>query len=152
MSRLSRVEHRFVDSFPAPLEGGVLYVSLRFRTAAHLCACGCGNKVVTPLSPAGWSIRFDGEAITIEPSIGNGRLPCRSHYFIRENRILWSYKMTNELTAKAQKSDDAARLRHYGTKSNPDSIQDPNAAPLSCFPAPQPPKSSLWKRLRGFLQ
>ncbi|MCE5190332.1 MAG: hypothetical protein LLG08_00895 [Actinomycetia bacterium] len=41
---------------PQTLEPGRLYISKRFRTAAHLCACGCGGRVVTPLKPAKWQL------------------------------------------------------------------------------------------------
>lgn len=152
MSRLSRVEHRFVDSFPAPLEGGVLYVSLRFRTAAHLCACGCGNNVVTPLSPAGWSMRFDGDAVTLDPSIGSSRLPCRSHYFIRGNRIVWCRAMTDELTAKARKSDAIVRARYYGTEPSSASVKQPTAAAEPPASLPRLTTSSIWERLRNWLR
>jgi hypothetical protein len=36
-----------------------LYVSLEYATAIHACACGCGNEVVTPLSPNGWKLTFE---------------------------------------------------------------------------------------------
>lgn len=152
MSHLSRVEHRFVDSFPAPLEAGVLYVSVRFRTAAHLCACGCGNKVVTPLSPAGWSMRFDGDAVTLDPSIGSSRLPCRSHYFIRGNRIVWCHAMTDELIAKARKTDAIARTRYYGEEPGAAPVKRPTIAPQSTTSAPRPVGPSLWERLWNWLR
>ena len=44
MSRAA-YSHRFVRAFPDQLENGILYVSVDFRTAAHLCFCGCGNEV-----------------------------------------------------------------------------------------------------------
>jgi hypothetical protein len=42
----------FVDHMPEQLQEGVLYVSGRYALAMHLCCCGCGGEVVTPLSPA----------------------------------------------------------------------------------------------------
>lgn len=82
--------HEFVTTVPDDLEGGVLYVSMPYATAIHLCACGCGNQVVTPLSPSGWQLVFDGVSVTLHPSIGNWRLPCRSHYWIRRNNVRWA--------------------------------------------------------------
>ena len=35
------------------------------------CCCGCGEEVVTPFSPAQWQMSFDGEAVSLHPSIGN---------------------------------------------------------------------------------
>jgi len=78
----------FVEFVPEDLEAGVLYVSMIYRTAVHLCACGCGEKVVTPLSPRDWKLTFDGKSVTLYPSIGNWSFTCRSHYFIRQNQIV----------------------------------------------------------------
>lgn len=95
-----RLEHVFVDSFPEPLEEGKLYVSMQYASAAHLCACGCGNEVVTPIRKRGWKLMFDGESITLSPSIGSHNLNCRSHYFIKENEICWAGHLTwSEITA-----------------------------------------------------
>ena len=78
----------FVETVPEELEDGVLYVSIRYRTSAHKCACGCGMKVVTPLHPTAWEMRWNGRAVSLSPSIGNWQFPCRSHYLIRRNRIV----------------------------------------------------------------
>src|SRR5271169_5249133 len=56
----------------------------------HLCLCGCGKKVVTPLSPTGWRMTFDGKTISVHPSIGNWNLACRSHYWISGGRVEWA--------------------------------------------------------------
>jgi hypothetical protein len=76
------IRHEFVDLIPDALEDGVLYVSVQYATALHLCCCGCGSEVVTPLSPTDWSLTFDGDTVSLRPSIGNYSFPCRSHYFI----------------------------------------------------------------------
>lgn len=91
-----RLEHVFVDSFPEPLEEGKLYVSMEYASVAHLCACGCGNEVVTPIRKRGWKLMFDGESITLSPSVGNHNLNCRSHYFIKENEIRWAGRLSWE--------------------------------------------------------
>ena len=87
---MTEVEHRFVDQVPDDLGPGILYVSLPFRTTVHLCACGCGNETWVPIRPEGHHLMYDGETITIEGSIGNWRFPCRSHYWIRSGRIVWT--------------------------------------------------------------
>jgi len=84
------LKHKFVEQIPEELEEGVLYLSIPFETVIHKCCCGCGNEVVTPLSPTDWSMTFDGETITLNPSIGNWNFNCKSHYFIRKNRVEWS--------------------------------------------------------------
>ncbi|MEU3550841.1 DUF6527 family protein [Streptomyces longwoodensis] len=60
----------------------------------HLCCCGCGSKIVTPLSPTDWSLTFDGASISLSPSIGNWSYPCRSHYWIRSNTAQWAERWT----------------------------------------------------------
>jgi len=92
--RAVRLTHEFVHYIPEQLEPGVLYVSLPFTTVVHLCCCGCGNKVVTPLSPADWSLTFDGASISLSPSIGNWSYPCQSHYWIRGNTAQWAERWT----------------------------------------------------------
>ncbi|MFC4144810.1 DUF6527 family protein [Micromonospora mangrovi] len=90
MTRRTNIEHRFVDSAPDVLDDGVLYVSIRYATALHLCPCGCSSEIVTPISREGWSLTFDGVSVTLHPSVGNWNYPCRSHYWIRRNRIEWA--------------------------------------------------------------
>ena len=79
--------HEFVELIPEELKQGTLYVSIHFATASHLCCCGCGNKVVTPIRPTDWKFICDGKTISLEPSIGNWSFPCQSHYWIRNNRV-----------------------------------------------------------------
>ena len=73
--KLAAVEPEFVEFIPAGLTEGKLYVSMLYATTVHLCACGCGNKVVLPLSPAEWQLYFDGESVSLTPSVGNWEYP-----------------------------------------------------------------------------
>lgn len=50
------MELQRVHYMPKDLKPGILYVSEEFGAAAHLCACGCGMKVSTPLGPTEWSV------------------------------------------------------------------------------------------------
>jgi hypothetical protein len=106
------VGFEFVESIPEKLNNGVLYISTKYATAIHKCCCGCGNEVVTPLSPAQWSISFDGETVSLEPSIGNWTLPCRSHYWITRSKakaaLPWSQKRI-----EAGRDRDNATLKKY---------------------------------------
>lgn len=83
------MKHQFVEFIPDELEDGILYVSITYATVLHKCGCGCGNEVVTPLSPMDWQLTFNGETISLFPSIGNWSFPCRSHYWIRKNEVVW---------------------------------------------------------------
>lgn len=107
-----RVEHRFVDSFPRPLEKGILYVSIPFASTAHLCCCGCRNEVIAPLTPHDWTLSFDGDTVSLDPSIGNWGLPCRSHYWIWNNEIRWARAWT-EAEIEAGRAWDRASLDSY---------------------------------------
>lgn len=98
------IRHEFVEFIPDVLSAGVVYVSISYATAAHNCFCGCGNKVVTPLSRKGWSVTYNGESVSLHPSVGNYGLPCQSHYFIRGDQVLWARNMS-------QQEVDADRLR-----------------------------------------
>ena len=104
--------HEFVDEIPPNLDEGHLYISIRYRTASHLCACGCGTKVVTPIKPPKWHLTFDGDTVSLWPSIGRWQLPCRSHYWIRRNRIVWAKPWT-EKEIQAGREEDADDVRAY---------------------------------------
>ena len=87
-----------VDYMPKIFEQGVLYVSKKYGIAGHLCACGCGEKVWTPLGSVDWSIKMDKKGPSMKPSIGNGQIDCKSHYVIHNGRILWFDRITAEDT------------------------------------------------------
>lgn len=86
------LQFKFVDFIPDKLEDGILYITLKYCTAIHKCVCGCGNEVVTPISPNGWKIFFDGISISLYPSIGSWNLECKSHYWIKNNKIIFARK------------------------------------------------------------
>jgi hypothetical protein len=86
VSRIHRIEPEFVEEIPRTLEPGKLYISIPYTTALHLCCCGCGIEVVTPLHPTRWSLSYDGETISLSPSVGNWNLACQSHYVVRKGR------------------------------------------------------------------
>lgn len=91
-----KLQHKFVEFIPEQLEDGVLYISLTYCTAIHKCVCGCNNEVVTPFSPTDWKMTFDGKTISLSPSIGNWNFDCKSHYWVRNNEIIFARKWTDE--------------------------------------------------------
>ena len=111
MKRAS-IQHEFVEDIPEQLEDGVLYISIRYRTASHLCACGCGDRVVTPIKPPKWHLTFDGDTVSLSPSVGNWQQPCRSHYWIRNNQVDWAKPWTDKHIA-AGRAEDRSDLRDY---------------------------------------
>ncbi len=86
---MKTLKPEFVEYIPKDIDEGILYISIRFKTAVHKCACGCGIKTVTRFSPADWKFTFDGKTVSLSPSIGNWSFPCQSHYWIKENKIIW---------------------------------------------------------------
>lgn len=105
--------HEFVELVPDDLKEGVIYVSIPYSTVVHKCACGCGNEVITPLSPTDWKLTYDGESITLFPSIGNWNFDCRSHYWIRNNAIKWSDKWSEDEITKGRGKDKQNKARYY---------------------------------------
>lgn len=92
---------KFVEFMPQELNEGVLYISMEYATVIHLCACGCGYKVVTPLSPDDWNLTFNGESVSLSPSIGNWNFECRSHYWVIRNDVRWhDDRILNKLPLK----------------------------------------------------
>ncbi len=118
--RFRHLEHRFCTHIPESLERGVLYVSMEYATAAHSCCCGCGEEVVTPFTPTDWKMTFDGQAISLWPSVGNWTLPCRSHYVVREGVVIEAGPWTDEEIAAERRRDRAAKARYYGTAAKSD--------------------------------
>lgn len=112
------MRHEFVQYIPSTLEEGVLYVSVEYKTAAHLCACGCQQEVITPLSPTDWELSFNGNSITLRPSIGNWDFSCRSHYFITKNSIDWAGDFTKEQIRNVKRKDKINKDTYYETESN----------------------------------
>jgi Family of unknown function (DUF6527) len=126
--RRTRLEHQFVKSFPRPLEEGILYVSMEYSSAAHKCSCGCGNDVITRLSPADWRLSYDGRSVSLHPSIGNWDFPCQSHYWIRNDDVVWDVKWPK------WRIDE---LRRYEMQSD--------GPPLKS-------RRSLWRKVRDYFE
>lgn len=117
MLRYKRLKHCFVRYIPEQLEPGKIYISIEYATAAHSCCCGCGEQVITPITPNDWKLIFDGETISLWPSIGNWNFPCRSHYIIRKNCVLiakpWKDKPDNEnhFEKKEKKKQEVEKVK-----------------------------------------
>lgn len=104
-----RIDHEFVEFVPDELDANTLYVSIRYATVVHLCLCGCGHKVVTPLAPTDWTLGYDGETVSLSPSIGNWSFPCQSHYWIRNGRVYESKRWDRQKIASNRAHDQALK-------------------------------------------
>jgi hypothetical protein len=137
MTRHSTLACEFVEYVPAELAEGVLYISITYRTAVHRCACGCGNKVVTPISPADWQLFYDGDAVSLTPSIGNWGFPCRSHYWIDAGQVRWSHTWTDDQIAAGRTDDDHGRAKYLAARAA-DADRPPRADQADTGVPPKP--------------
>lgn len=111
--RQNALRPEFVEFIPEQLEDGVLYISQPYGTAMHRCCCGCGSEVVTPLGPADWTLEVVNSAVTLRPSIGNWSLPCRSHYLIRQGKVVWAREMSSGEIEWGRRRDKRLRDTHF---------------------------------------
>jgi hypothetical protein len=105
--------HEFVQYIPERLREGTIYISIPFATAAHKCCCGCGNEVVTPLSPTDWKLIFDGKSISLYPSIGNWNFACQSHYWIERNRVKWARRWSRKEIDAVRSHDKLVKEKYF---------------------------------------
>ena len=113
---MKTLQHKFVELIPEILEDGFLYISLEYCTAIHKCVCGCGNEVVTPISPTDWQLSFNGETVSLAPSIGNWGFECQSHYWIVNNKIKYSRVWSKEEIESGKKTDIKRKRKFFSKK------------------------------------
>ena len=118
--RHTTLTHKFVEYIPDELDNGTIYISIGFATAAHKCCCGCGEEVVTPLSPTDWKLTFDGETVSLFPSIGNWSFACQSHYWIERNRVRWAPRWSRGEIAAGRALDAREKERQFEGAKTPD--------------------------------
>ena len=126
-----KMNHEFVEFIPEKLQDHTLYISIEYDTVSHKCACGCGHEVVTPLSPRDWKLVYNGEAVSLHPSIGNWSFDCRSHYWIKGGDIVWAEAWSKEQIEAGRRHDRALKGINITSQK------------------PQETKS-IWKKIKGF--
>lgn len=110
---LTKIRLQRVQFMPKELEPGVLYVAEEFDAAAHLCACGCGAKIRTPLGPTEWLFEDIASGPTLRPSVGNWQQPCQSHYLITSGEVIWAARWTAEEIADGRRREQERRREYY---------------------------------------
>ncbi len=115
---MERIKLLKVHYLPKELEEGFLYVSNEFGVAGHLCPCGCKNKIITPLDPTEWSFKEVNDKPTLFPSIGNWQLPCKSHYWITDGVIEWSYQWSKVQIIEGREAEEEKRKLYYDNLEN----------------------------------
>jgi hypothetical protein len=139
------LKHEFVEFIPDELKEATVYVSIRFATVAHLCCCGCGSKVVTPLRPTDWKLIFDGKTISLDPSIGNWSFACQSHYWIVRNTVRWARQWSQEEISAGRAHDTLAKEEYFGTSKT---TAGPATSAGAASPEHGKTKESVWRRLK----
>ena len=135
------MNHKFVEFIPDKLEKDTIYISINHCTSVHKCCCGCGKEVVTPLSPTDWELTFDGESVSLFPSVGNWNFECKSHYWIKNNKIEWA-RTWSEKEINDVRLQSLIEKKHYyknNISSRDLSIDQSNV------------KLSFWLRLKHWL-
>lgn len=140
MMRHKQLEHRFVEVIPESLTPGVLYVAMDYGIATHSCCCGCGEEIVTPLTPTDWAMTYDGETVSLWPSVGSWTLPCRSHYIIRRGKVVEAEPWSQDRIENAHRREKEAKAQFYGTFP----AHEPQPA------VPPPPTRGLWGRIKSW--
>jgi len=143
MKREMVLTHEFVEYIPNNLKDGTIYVSLAFATVAHKCCCGCGKEVVTPISPTDWQLMFDGESISLYPSIGNWGFDCKSHYWIRHNRVQWAPRWSQKEIEAGRSQDRLAKERYFDS-TKPPAVNETKAG--AGRPAEGKSEESFWRK------
>ena len=106
------MKHKFVEYMPTNLEENTLYISIEYDIAKHKCACGCGDEIVTTLSPARWQLTYDGETVSLTPSIGNWNHECKSHYFIKKDKVIWAGDFSKKQIENVVNNDKEVLEKH----------------------------------------
>jgi len=145
VTRRTALAHQFVEYIPDDVDDGTIYVSIPFATAVHKCCCGCGEEVVTPLSPTDWQLTFDGESISLAPSVGNWGFDCGSHYWIHRGRVKWARRWSKEEIEAGRDSDRMMKVRRFG--ANRACVTD-QASKSDRAPGGASWLARLWGRLR----
>lgn len=130
--KVKTIKPEYVMQMPDKLDEGVLYICEDFNLTAHKCCCGCDEDVYNKLSPVKWQlIKLSGGKVSLEPSIGNWKYACKSHYWISGNRVIDAGPMSSSAIEAVQRRDLQDR-NTYITEING-------------------PRIGLWGRVRAFV-
>lgn len=146
MRKALTIKYEFIELLPGGLEPETLYISLKYKNMVHQCFCGCNKKVITPLSPTGWELTFNGREVSVYPSIGNWNLPCRSHYWITRSQIEWDEQWSAEQIAAGLARDRADKEQYYRRLEQPHHRRITSVSEL----ARAEERRSLWERMKAW--
>lgn len=115
---MKKIIYKFIKNIPDDIQEGILYISIEYKTAIHKCVCGCGNEVVTPISPTDWQLSYNGETVSLYPSIGNWDFNCRSHYWITNSEIEWAPSWSKNDIKNGRVKDELNKDKYYKIKKH----------------------------------
>ncbi|WP_425122937.1 DUF6527 family protein [Burkholderia gladioli] len=128
---------------------------MAYGTAVHSCCCGCGEQVVTPFSPTDWKMTYDGESISLTPSVGNWYSGCRSHYIVRQGRVIEAESWSQAQIEAEHRRDVAAKASFYSDKVAVDDAQasTPGNPAVSVSERERPSQSAggFWSSVAAWL-
>lgn len=133
------VRPEYVEQLPDRLQEGVLYICEEFGVTAHKCCCGCGEDVYNKLSPVRWRLtRQSDGSVSLDPSVGNWKYACQSHYWIRYNRVIDAGPMSPRAIEAVRQRDRTDRDLHIARVN---AQADSGATQMS----------RRWKSIRGLV-
>jgi hypothetical protein len=56
---------------------------------------------------------MEGNTVTLYPSIGNWSFTCRSHYWIRRNKVIWAGHMSQKQIERGRAMNRAAKQEYF---------------------------------------
>ena len=143
-----KLTHKFVEYIPDDIKDLTIYVSMAYATVVHKCCCGCGQEVVTPLSPTDWKLIFDGQSVSLYPSIGNWSFSCKSHYWIKCDMAIWAPKWSQEKINAGRHYDSEVKARYFSDANGlglPGKVSDIGKS------GAEKPIASFWRKLKKWL-
>jgi hypothetical protein len=61
---------------------------------------------------------FDGETVSLDPSIGNWSFPCRSHYWLERGGVRGALQWSTAEIERGRALDRIRKSRYYGEETS----------------------------------
>jgi len=71
------------------------------------------HQIVTPLRETEFSLIERGDNVSLHSVDRNWDHPCQSHYWIRDNQVIWAGAMTREQIRMGRVHDDALKQEYF---------------------------------------
>lgn len=111
---MTKINLKRVHFIPGEISEGILYYSEEYDIAVHICPCGCGNRIYTPIGPTDWEISINQTNVTLFPSISNWQ-QCKSHYWIVDGRFDLSEPVSYRQAKNRWKSQEKWSKKYYAS-------------------------------------